>query len=182
MRKIVIMILAAVMLVSCGTSNKVAQKPVKTYVQPGADLLDAPDVLRAWAVGISDSEMTAKKKAIAAASSELAQMLNTAVTTTIEDYCVALSEGEVAASKEFLSQKSTIISKQLLVGMRQIFDQWEPKDAEGMHKNYVVLELSADEFIKSLLDSINQAPVASNVKVDEKLLKEIFVKKINSGK
>jgi hypothetical protein len=126
--------------------------------------------------------MTAKKKAIAAASSELAQMLNTAVTTTIEDYCVTLSEGEVAASKEFLSQKSTIVSKQLLVGVRQIFDQWEPKDADGMHKNYVVLELSADEFIKSLLDSINQAPVASNVKVDEKLLKEIFVKKINSGK
>ena len=51
-----------------------------------------------------------------------------------------------------------------------------------MHKNYVVLELSADEFIKSLLDSINQSPVASDVKVDEKLLKEIFVKKINSGK
>lgn len=182
MKKIVIMMLAAVMLASCGASHKVAKKPVKTYVQPGAELLDAPDVLRAWAVGISDSEMTAKKKAIAAASSELAQMLNTAVTTTIEDYCVALSEGEVAASKEFLSQKSTIVSKQLLVGVRQIFDQWEPKDADGMHKNYVVLELSADEFIKSLLDSINQAPVSSDVKVDEKLLKEIFVKKINSGK
>ena len=182
MRNLLLVMLAALTLVSCGAAKKAVQKPVETYVQPGSHLLGKKDVLRAWAVGVSDSEMTAKKKAIAAASSELAQMLNAAVTTTIEDYCVALSEGEVAASKEFLSQKSTIISKQLLVGVRQIFDQWEPKDAEGMHKNYVVLELSADEFIKSLLDSINQAPVASNVKVDEKLLKEIFVKKINSGK
>jgi hypothetical protein len=57
------MILSAILLVSCGSSGKVAQKPVKTYVQPGADLLDAPDVLRAWAVGVSNSEMTAKKKA-----------------------------------------------------------------------------------------------------------------------
>ena len=69
------MMLAAILLVSCGTSRKVAQKPVKTYVQPGHDLLDAPDVLRAWAVGTSDSEMTAKKKAVAAASSELLQAL-----------------------------------------------------------------------------------------------------------
>ena len=176
------MIMAAAMLVSCGASGEVAKKIVKKYVQPGKEMLDEPGTLRAWAVGVSDSEMTAKKKAVAAASSELAQMLNTAVTTTIEDYCVMLSEGEVAASKEFLSQKSTIVSKQLLVGVRQIFDQWEPKDAEGMHKNYVVLELSADEYIKHLLDSINQSPVASGVKVDEKLLKEIFVKKINSGK
>ena len=182
MRNIILVLLSAVMMVSCGASGKVAKKPVKTYVQPGSELLNAPNVLRAWAVGISDSEMTAKKKAWASASSELARMLNSAVTTTVEDYCVELSDGDVTAFKEFFSQKCDIVSKQLLVGVRQVFDQWEPKDAEGMHKNYVVLELSADEFIKSLLDSINQSPVASGVKVDEKLLKEIFVKKINSGK
>ena len=182
MRRIAIMILSAILLVSCGSSGKVAKKPVKTYVQPGADLLDAPDVLRAWAVGVSNSEMTAKKKAMASATAELGRMLNSAVITTIDAYCVALGDEEAEVSKTFLSQKSNIVSEQILVGVRQIFDQWEPKDADGMHKNYVVLELSADEFIKSLLDSINQSPVASGVKVDEKLLKEIFVKKINSGK
>lgn len=176
------MMLAAILLVSCGTSRKVAQKPVKTYVQPGHDLLDAPDVLRAWAVGTSDSEMTAKKKAVAAASSELARMLNSAVKTTIEDYCVSLTEGEVAASKEFLSQKCTIVSEQLLVGVRTIFDQWEPADANGMHKNYVVLELSAEEFIKNLLDSIEQTQGPKKVNIDKQLLNELFIKQVNSGK
>ena len=85
MKRIALMMLAALMLVSCGASKKVAKKPVQTYVQPGADLLNAPDVLRAWAMGISDSEMTAKKKAVVSASSQLAQMLNSAVTTTIDD-------------------------------------------------------------------------------------------------
>ena len=62
MRRIVLMMLASIMLVSCGAAKKAAQKPVKTYVQPGSELLGAPNVLRAWAMGISDSEMTAKKR------------------------------------------------------------------------------------------------------------------------
>ena len=74
MKKIALMMLAAMLLVSCGASKKVATKPVATYIQPGADLLNAPNVLRAWAMGVSDSEMTAKKKAVVSASSQLAQI------------------------------------------------------------------------------------------------------------
>lgn len=181
MKRIALMMLAAMMLVSCGASKKVAKKPVQTYVQPGADLLDAPDVLRAWAMGISDSEMTAKKKAVVSASSQLAQMLNSVVTTTIDDYCVSLSEGEVAKSKEYLSQKINLVSEQVLTGARPIFDQWEPKDEKGMYRNYVVLELSGDEFIKKLFEAMTDAQ-ASNVKVDEKLLNELFLKAVNAGK
>ena len=182
MRRIVLMIVAAIALISCGTSGKVAQKSVKTYVQPGSELLGAPNVLRAWAMGISDSEMTAKKKAMASASAELARMLNSVVTTTIEDYCVSLSEGEVAASKEFLSQKTNIVSNQLLKGVRPIFDQWEPADSEGMYRNYVVLELTGEEFIKKLVESLGNTPGQNQVKIDEKLLNDLFIKTINSTK
>lgn len=181
MKKIALMMLAAMLLVSCGASKKVATKPVETYIQPGADLLNTPNVLRAWAMGISDSEMTAKKKAVVSASSQLAQMLNSAVKTTIDDYCVSLSEGEVAKSKEYLSQKTSLVSEQVLTGARPIFDQWEPKDEKGMYRNYVVLELSGEEFIKKLFEAMNDAQ-ASNVKVDEKLLNELFLKAINAGK
>lgn len=181
MRKIALMMLAAMMLVSCGASKKVAQKPVETYVQPGSELLNARNVLRAWAVGISDSEMTAKKKAVVSASSQLAQMLNSAVTTTIDDYCVSLSEGEVAKSKEFLSQKTSLVSEQVLKGARPIFDQWEPKDAQGMYRNYVVLELSGEAYIKKLIEAMSESK-DNSVKIDEKLLNELFMKAINSGK
>lgn len=169
------------MLVSCGPSRKVAQKKVDTYVQPGAHLLNKQGVLRAWAMGISDSEMTAKRKALTAASSQLAQMLNSVVKTTIDDYCVSLSEGEVAKSKEYLSQKVTLVSEQVLVGARPIFDQFEAKDEQGMYKNYVVLELSAQDFIKKLVEAMS-ADKSSNVKIDEALLNEMFIKAINAQK
>ena len=106
-------------------------------------------------------------------------MLNTAVTTTIEDYCVSLSDGEAAISKEYLSQKTSLVSKQVLVGAVPIFDQWEPKDAEGMYRNYVVLEISAQDFIKSLFESMADAE-ASKVALDKDLLNELFLKAINT--
>lgn len=182
MRRIALMILSAILLVSCGPSGKVAKKSVKTYVQPGADLLDAPDVLRAWAVGVSNSQMTAKKKAMASATAELGRMLNTVVMTTIDDYCVSLADKDAEVSKKFLSKKSNIVSEQMLVGVRQIFDQWEPVDKEGMHRNYVVIELSAEEYIKKLIESINQSQKTENINIDEKLLSDIFAKKVNSSK
>lgn len=179
MKRLVFMVLAAMLLISCGPAKKVAQKPVKTYVQPGSHLLNQPGVLRAWAVGVSDSEMTAKKKAFASASSQLAQMLNTAVKTTIEDYCVSLSAGEAAISKEYLSQKSSLVSEQMLVGVVPIFDEWEPKDAEGMYRNYVVLEISAQDFIKSLFESMAETE-ATKATLDKDLLNELFLKAINN--
>lgn len=175
--------MACATVMSCGTAKKAAnapaQKPVETYIQPGADLLGAKDVLRSWAVGISDSEPTARKKALASASSELGQMLQQVVNTTIENYCVSLNEGEQGKSKEFLSEKTQIVSKQVLTGVIPIFDQWEPKDAEGMYKNYIVLELSGSDFINKLTEELNKAN--KSVNIDEQLLNELFMKAINSS-
>jgi hypothetical protein len=179
MKRLVFMVLAAMLLVACGPARKAAQKPVKTYVQPGSHLLNQPGVLRAWAVGVSDSEMTAKKKAVASASAQLSQMLNTAVKTTIEDYCVALTDGEAAISKEYLSQKTSLVSEQMLIGAVPIFDEWEAKDAEGMYRNYVVLEISAQDFIKSLFESMADTE-AVKATLDMDLLNELFLKAINN--
>ena len=181
MRNLLLVILAALTLASCGAAKKAVQKPVETYVQRGSHLLGKKDVLRAWAVGVSDSEMTAKKKAMVSASSQLAQMLEKVVNTTIEDYCVSLDEGEVSQSKRYLSEKTQIVSKQLLTGAVPIFDQWEPKDAEGMYRNYIVVELVGSDFIKKLVEEMN---ANKTVVVDEQLLNELFMKAINkeSGK
>ncbi|MGN1210888.1 MAG: hypothetical protein ACI4TM_04325 [Candidatus Cryptobacteroides sp.] len=183
LRNLIIAIMACATVISCGTAKKAAnapaQKPVETYIQPGADLLGAKDVLRSWAVGISDSEPTARKKALAAASAELGQMLQKAVNTTIENYCVSLNEGEQGKSKEFLSEKTQIVSNQVLTGVIPIFDQWEPKDAEGMYRNYIVLELVGSDFINKLREELNKTD--NSVKIDEKLLNELFLKAINSN-
>ena len=182
MKRLILIIMAAVMMVSCGTARQAGQKPVKTYVQPGADLLDAKDVLRAWAVGTSNSKTTAKKKAMTAASAELSRMLNSAVSVAIDDYCVALSDGATTASKEYLSQKINVVSEQMLVGARAIFDRWEGPDAEGMYRNYVVLELPAEEFMKKVAEALDGSQGVSKVKIDENLLNDLFLKTVNAGK
>jgi hypothetical protein len=106
-------------------------------------------------------------------------MLNTAVKTTIEDYCVALTDGEAAISKEYLSQKTSLVSEQVLIGAVPIFDEWEAKDAEGMYRNYVVLEISAQDFIKSLFESMADTE-AVKATLDMDLLNELFLKAINN--
>ena len=68
------------------------------------------------------------------------------------------------------------------MAVRPVFDQLEMAGADGKYRNYVVLELSAEEFIKGLSDSIGQMQDAKNVDIDTKLLNDIFIKKVNSGK
>lgn len=180
MKKIILMILAAMLLISCGASKKQVQKPVKTYVQPGADLLNEPGTLRVWAMGTSTSEMTAKKKALTSAASQMAQTLNSTVKTTVENYCVKLSDADAAKSKEYLSKKTSLVSEQVLVGARPIFEQWEPKDAQGMYRCYVVLEISAQDYMKALNKSMTDAK-ASGVDVNEGMLNEIFLQAVDSS-
>ena len=173
-KNLALILMACAALVSCGASKK-AVKPVETYVQPGYELLNVKNTIRAWAVGVSDSEMTAKKKAMADASSQLAQILQKTVSSTIEKYCVSLSESEAAKSKEFFNEKITIVSKAVLQGAVPIFDEWEAKGADGMYRNYIVLELSKDKFINKLIEEMGK----TDVRIDEKLLNELFLKAIN---
>lgn len=181
MNRIALLILAALMLTSCGASRKVVQKPVQTYVQPGSDLLKAPNTIRAWAMGQSDSEMIARKKAVASASSDLAMLLNSVVSSTTDSYCLEASHNDVTVIKDYFSEKTTIASKLALIGARVVYDHWEPKNQQGMYSCYVVLEITADDFMKTLMESMADAQ-SKKVKVDEELLREHLLKSINAGK
>ncbi len=180
MKKVLLMVMAAAMLVSCGASGEVSKQIIKKYMQPGKEMLDEPGTLRAWAVGVSDSEMTAKKKAMVSATSQLAQMLNSVVTSTVEDYCAELSDETKSVYKEFFSQKCTVVSEQMLAGIRPIFEKCEPADAEGKYRNYVVLEIPREEYMRKLFDVMGQSKEAN--KIDKQILGDIFLKKINAQK
>ena len=175
------MVMTAMLLVSCGASKRVAQKPVPTYTLPGQELLNEPNVIRAWAVGVSTSEMTAKKKAMTSATSQLGQMLNSAVQTTIDSYRVALEGKDATKSMDYVSKKITTVSNQVISGARIVFDKWGLKTDQDMFQNYIVLELTAEEFFKKFAESLADAEL-SGVKVDEQLLKDAFVKAVNAGK
>ena len=103
--------------------------------------------------------MTAKKKAMTSAASQLAQMLNSTVKTAIDSYSVALEGQDAAKSMDYVSKKITTVSDQVISGARIIFDKWGPKTEEGMFQNYIVLELTAEDFFKKFAESISLSVV-----------------------
>lgn len=164
---------------SCNSSkNTVKKSPVNTYVQPCSDLVQSDTIMRTWAMGRSDTETTARKKAMTMAYSDLAGMLERTVASMIEEYSATLSEGKQAASKELLLQKTITTSNRVVKGARIICDQWTNDESTGQYANYIVMEISPDTYISMLSDEIKK----TGNSVDEALLKELFIKHINKGK
>ena len=102
---------------------------------------------------------------------------------TKEEILSLISEFKTEINKnyakiEFFNEKIAIVSKAVLQGAVPIFDEWEAKGADGMYRNYIVLELSKDKFINKLIEEMDK----TDVKIDEKLLNELFLKAINSDK
>lgn len=164
---------------SCKSSKSTAKKsPVKTYVQPCSDLVQSDTIMRTWAMGRSDSETTARKKAMTMAYADLAGMLEKTVGSMVEEYSTTLSEGTQAASKELLLQKTITTSNRVVKGARIICDQWTKDEETGQYANYIVMEINTDTYIRMLSDEMKKAGNA----VDDALLKELFIKHINKGK
>lgn len=174
MKKYTLFILvAAIAATMCSCGSK--KNPIKTFVMPCSECLKSETSIRVWASGTSDSENTARKKAMTAASSELAEQLSKTVETMTEDYTTAINEGEAGQSKSFLSKKSLIAAKQVLEGATVICDEWT-KDESGQYTNYIVLELKGSDFIKALLNEVKDEQ-----DIDEKLINDIFMKKIKES-
>lgn len=164
---------------SCKSSKDSAKKsPVKTYVQPCSDLVQSDTIMRTWAMGRSDSETTARKKATTMAYADLASMLEKTVGSMVEEYSATLSEGKQAASKELLLQKTITTSNRVVKGARIVCDQWTNDESTGQYANYIVMEITPDTYIRMLSDEMKKA---GNT-VDDALLKELFIKYINQGK
>ena len=109
-------------------------------------------------------------------------MLRESVKTAVENYCVALTDGDVSRSKQLLDETVAIVSEEVLVGVVPIFDVWEPKNADGMYKNYIVVELSGKDSVKKLMKVVYEEnrSKSSGVKIDENLLNDVFLNAINS--
>lgn len=183
MKRTVYAMLALVALCATGCkSSKQAvaehKSPISTYEMPCADMVSGNGLLRAWALGRSDSEATARKKAQANASAELAAMLKKTVESTTEDYVAALTEGVEVASKSFFNEKIKISVNKSISGAVIVCDQWHKDEQTGLFTNYIVMELSGEEFLKTLYQELDK----SSVNVDKALLERLFTKHINGTK
>ena len=160
---------------SCSSSKKIEKSPIDTYVMPCSDLKSGNGVIRAWASGSSDNEMAARKKAQAAASAELAAILEKTVKTTTEDYTSTLSEGQASESKSFFNEKTQITVEKTLKGATIVCDRWVKDEKTGQHTNYIVMELRGEEYLKSLYEEMSKGS-----SIDKVLLEKLFMKNIDS--
>lgn len=170
-----VMALGIVGFSSCGSSKKVEKSPIETFVMPCSELASGNGVLRAWGSGKSDSETSARKKAQMLAATELAAMLERTVKSTTEDYIGNLSESDMGASKTLLIEKTKVTIEKSLKGAAIVCDRWTKDEATGQHTNYIVMELRGEEYLNTLYVELSKN---SNVSVDKKLLKELFLKYI----
>lgn len=163
-------------LESCGSSKKIEKTPIDTYVMPCSELKSGDGVIRAWALGSSDNEATARKKAQAMASAELAAILGKTVKSTTEDYTAALSEGLSSESKSFFSEKNKIVVSQTLKGSAIVCDRWTKDENTGQYTNYIVMELRGEEYLKNLYEAMQDKKAVS---IDKVLLEKLFLKHID---
>ena len=184
MKKTVLIMLAvaALGMTGCKSSRQAVAEPkslIPTYDMPCAEMVSGEGMLRAWAMGRSDSEATARKKAQTNASAELAAMLKKTVESTTEDYTAALTEGLDAASKSFFSEKVKITVNKSLSGAVIVCDEWHKDAQTGMYTNYIVMELNGEELLSNLYKEVD-GDVASQI--DKALLRRLFLQHINAAK
>lgn len=164
-------------LTGCSSSKKASKTPIKTFVMPCSDMVSGDGVLRAWASGKSDSEMSARKKAQVSAAAELASMLDRAVKATTEEYTSNLSESDLGGSKSLLIDKTKIAVEQSLKGAAIVCDRWVKDEATGQYTNYIVMELRGEEYLKKLYDELSR----NSVSVDKEMLEKVFLKHIEES-
>lgn len=166
-------ILTAMLAMGC-SSKKQLKTNVETFVMPCSDCLKAENAIRVWASGTSDSETTARKKAMTAASADLAAVLNMSIESTTEEYTSVLNEGKDGISKSYLEDQCKIVVKKTISGANVVCDEWT-KSENGQFTNYIVLELDYDTYINDVIENINKN---SENKLNRDLLLELFIKNI----
>ena len=144
---------------------------------PCSDCVKADDAIRVWASGTSDSETTARKKAMMSASADLAALLEKNVERITEEYTSVLNNGENGLSKSYLNEQSKITVKKTISGANIVCDEWVNKE-NGQYTNYIVLELKLNTFIDSFIEEVKKD---SEQQLNKELLQELFEKNVKNN-
>ena len=165
----IILAIAAISFSSCSSKRS----PIKTFVMPCSECVKSTDAIRVWASGTSDNETTARKKAMATASAELASVLSKTVNTITEQYTTALNEGRQGQSKTLFNEKNIIEVNRVINGATIVCDEWT-KSENGQYTNYIVLELKGNKIVEAIGKEVETARES----VDKELLNSLFQKNL----
>lgn len=179
LRTIFLIAALSLLATSCGTSKKtVEQSPVDTYIMPGSEYKSGDGMIRAWGIGKSDNEATARKKARINATSEMAETISRIFESAVETYTTEITDGDISGSKSAMIEKSRMTVNEMINGAAIIYDRWGKDDKNGQYVNYIVLEIKGDDYMNRFFKKIESKELDS---IDRDLLEDLFMKTIEDA-
>lgn len=157
--KILILSLAVMAFVSCGSSKAVVAPTPTDDVEvvvpcSGIEYMTSAEYFRANAMGVSNSLEIAGQKAMSAARSKLAAAIETTVKTVTDNYISSYEENDKEEARGRFQSLSREVVNQKLNGVRVIC-QKTMKSPDGQYKSYVAIELSGSDIVNAMKSRIS---------------------------
>jgi len=135
---------------SCKKNKEAADLPkgevlVEVYCS-GPEYFTNKEHFRSNAIGESLDQMTAKKKALSNARSQLAADLEVTMKVVGDNYVKSSEFNNKEEVTETFQENARTVVNQVLQGTRTICEK-QTKTVEGKYKTYIAIELSADELL-----------------------------------
>ena len=135
----------------CKTSKPVVPKGEEAVELPcsGPEFFTKKGIIRASAVGESQDQMLAKKKAQANSREQLAATLNVTIKNVVDNYYSSKAIENVEQAKTRFEGLSRQVVEQQLSGVATICEKLT-KTKTGTYKCYLAQELSGDDIVKGI--------------------------------
>ncbi|NEQ55864.1 MAG: hypothetical protein F6K11_38170 [Leptolyngbya sp. SIO3F4] len=153
-----IALIAALGLLTLGMNACKSKKKAEEAKKPEGEVLvnvycSGPEYFtnkknfRANAIGESLDQMTAKKKALSNARSQLAADIESTMKVVGDNYVKSSEFNNKEEITETFQENARTVVNQVLQGIRVICEK-QTKTVEGKYKTYIAIELSADELVQ----------------------------------
>tara|TARA_B100000780_G_C21104431_1_gene445894 strand:+ start:1005 stop:1595 length:591 start_codon:yes stop_codon:yes gene_type:complete len=143
---------------SCKKNKEVTETPkgevlVDVYCS-GPEYFTNKEYFRANAIGESLDQMTAKKKALSNARSQMAADLEVTMKVVGDNYVKSSEFNNKEEVTETFQENARTVVNQVLQGTRTICEK-QTKTVEGKYKTYIAIELSADELLQKYSERLS---------------------------
>ncbi len=160
MKKVLCVLAATLVMVSCGGKKVAPTKGEVEVVVPCKEFKTDKTTLRANANAISPNMQNATDKALAAARRELATSIETSMQRVLENFSSSYDLDEAADFRARTKDLSRMVVNQKLRGSVAVCDKVtrsEDKDGRIVYHAYVAVELTSNELMEALLDNTKKA-------------------------
>ena len=185
MKKVLLIMAAALVMVSCGNKKATPTKGEVEVNVPCTEFKTDKKTLRANGNAISPNMQNATDKAIAAARREMATSVEAVIKRVTETYASSYDLDNEADFRGKVQDMARIVTSQTLRGSVPVCDKvTKVEDKNGvMYHAYVALELTTNEFLEALTEESNK-----RISNDEKLrtdfelekFKKVFEEEMNN--